>query len=318
MNLSHRFSLAANLALCLFLINTVISAQDSKGNKKDLASGGTPIMWEKVDVSQQDTFLGPGGTVMQPDVSNITFIEEETGGHSKKFKIKDAAGNKWVAKIGDESQSETAAVRLLAALGYKTEINYLVPELTIPGKGTFKNVRLEARPDNVKRLGTWSWKDNPFQGRREFQGLKIMMALLNNWDTKEANNVIIRDGDQLQYVISDLGVSFGKSGPVGLPIFWRIGRSRNEPEQYAESDFVKQVKNGSIKFSFSGKNDPMFNNITNADGRWLADLLNQLSDKQIEDAFRAANYSDADIKLLADSVRRRIRALDLATGASSV
>ena len=140
-----------------------------------------------------------------------------------------------------------------------------------------------------------------------------MMALFNNWDTKEANNVIIRDGDQLEYVISDLGVSFGKSGPVGLPIFWRIGRSRNQPEQYAESDFIKQVKSGSVKFSFSGKNSPMFNDITREDGRWLADLLVQLSDKQIEDAFRAANYSDSDIKLLSQSVKSRIRALDLAT-----
>src|SRR6185369_11341398 len=121
-----------------------VAAQDKK-DSKDKVGTGTPVMWEKVDVASQDTMLGPGGTAMQPDLTQITFIEEEKGGYSKKFKIKDGAGRVWIAKVGPEAQSETAAVRLLAALGYKTEINYLVPKLTIPGKGEFTNVRLEAR-----------------------------------------------------------------------------------------------------------------------------------------------------------------------------
>ena len=141
-----------------------------------------------------------------------------------------------------------------------------------------------------------------------------MMSFINNWDMKQANNVILKKGDQLQYVISDLGASFGKSGN-GLPLFWRIGRSRDVPEQYAESDFVKNVKSGKINFAFKGKNTSVFNDITKEDGRWLADLLIQLTDKQIEDAFRAANYPDADVILLVQSVKSRIRALDLATAA---
>jgi hypothetical protein len=289
-----------------------VAAQDKK-DSKDKVGIGTPVMWEKVDVASQDTMLGPGGTAMQPDLTQITFVEEEKGGYSKKFKIKDGAGRVWIAKVGPEAQSETAAVRLLAALGYKTEINYLVPKLTIPGKGEFTNVRLEARGEGVKRLEPWSWRDNPFKGTPEFQGLKIMMSFFNNWDMKEANNVILQTGDQQQYVISDLGVSFGKTGSNGLPIFWRIGRSRNEPDQYAESDFITGVKNGKFKFEFNGKNDGSMGDITLKDGRWLADLLTQLSDKQIEDAFRAANYSDADVAVLSGEVRRRIRALDLAT-----
>jgi hypothetical protein len=45
-------------------------------------------------------------------------------------------------------------------------------------------------------------------------------------------------------------------------------------------------------------------------GRWLANLLLQLSDKQIEDAFRAANYTPSEIKLLTQAVKNRIRELD--------
>jgi len=300
------------LVLFVIFISVAVGALGQKKDDKAEMTG-TPVMWEKVDTSSLDLYAGPGGDALKPDLSSITFISEEKGGHSQKFKIKDGAGHTWVAKIGDEAQSETAAVRLVWALGYKSEINYLVPTLTIPGKGAFNNVRLEARGDGVKRLETWSWKDNPFQGHKEFQGLKIMMAFLNNWDMKEANNVILKNGDQLQYVISDLGVSFGKTGGNGLPLFWRIGRSRNVPDQYVESDFVKEVKSGKIKFEFNGKNMPLLNDITKADGRWLADLLLQLTNKQIEDAFRAANYSDADVAILSKGVRDRIKALDLAT-----
>lgn len=44
-----------------------------------------------------------------------------------------------------------------------TEINYLVPRLEIEGKGVFENVRLEARPENIKRLDEWKCSDNLFK-----------------------------------------------------------------------------------------------------------------------------------------------------------
>jgi hypothetical protein len=294
-----------------------LAQQDDAKKKSTDKLTGTPVLWEEIDVASVDTLAGPGGDAMKPDLSKVEFIREETGGYSKKYRIRDAAGNVWVAKVGAEAQSEAAAVRLLSAIGYKTDINYLVPVLTVPGKGEFKNARLEARPDDIKRLDTWSWKSNPFMGTKPFQGLKIMMSFLNNWDMKEANNVILKKGDRLEYAISDLGVSFGKTGSNGLPIFWRVGRSRNEPEHYAEAEFIKDVKSGKLKFAFNGKNDGSFDDVTVADGRWLADLLLRLSDKQIADAFKAANYPDSDVELLTSAVKSRIRALDLATGGAS-
>jgi hypothetical protein len=302
-------------ALLVILVSAAVGILAQKKDEK-ADKTGRPIMWEQVTVAERDLLLGPGGEEMRPDVSRVEFVEEQKGGYSTKYKIKDATGHTWVAKIGNEAQSETAAVRLLWALGYKTEINYLVPELTIPGKGSFTNVRLEARPDDVRRLDQWQWNDNPFKGKRELQGLKIMMSFLNNWDMKNANNVVLKTGDELQYVISDLGVTFGKTGSNGMTLFWRIGRSRNSPDEYAESDFVKDLKNGKIKFAFNGKGMELLKDITVDDGRWLAVLLNQLTDKQIQDAFRAANYSDADVALLTQSVKSRIRALDFATRGS--
>jgi hypothetical protein len=77
--------------------------------------------------------------------------------------VHDGAGNEWVAKISKESQTDTAANRLIWAIGYEPEIAYLIPKLKIEGKGEFENVRLEARPKNVKRNGNWMWENNPFQ-----------------------------------------------------------------------------------------------------------------------------------------------------------
>lgn len=307
--------------LILLLISSQFAvAQDKDKKDKKEIPDGTPVMWERVDVSAQDLLLGPGGNAMRPDTSSIEFIKEEEQGTNTKYRIKDGAGRVWVAKLGKEAQSETAAVRLLWALGYRTEINYLVPKLTIPGKGTFTNVRLEARPENVKRLDEWKWKENPFAGTDEFQGLKVMMALLNNWDLKDDNNKIflIKDSDnnELQYVISDLGATFGKTGSI--PVLWRIQRSRNEPEDYRKASFVNDVKDGRVGFTYNGKMRELFDDITVDQTRWIANLLSQLRDEQIRDAFRAANYTKEEVNMLTQSVKNRIAELNRAAGSSAM
>jgi len=303
-------------ALVLFtLILSLTSLDTGVANakkKKKEALTGTPVLWQRPDdITSRDLFLGPGGKAMRPDLRRITFIKEETGGYSKKYRIRDGSGREWVAKIGKEAQSETSAVRLLWGMGYLTEVNYLVPRITIPGKGTFTNVRLEARPDSWKRGGEWKWKQNPFTGTPQLQGLKIMMALINNWDLKDSNNVIIKDrgdnGDELRYVISDLGATFGHASTT--PILWRITRSRNNPEKYAKSDFLEKVKGDRVVLHFGGKNRGLMKDIRIDDARWIASLLSQLSDQQLRDAFRAANYSPSQVNLLASEVRERTNEL---------
>lgn len=302
----------SGLFLVIFLLAVVAVFPQPKQKKN--AATGKPVMWEPVNISQRDLYLGPGGRAMQPNLRRVTFIRKEKGGNNLKYRIKDASGRTWVAKIADESQPETAAVRLLWGIGYHTEIVYLAPTLKIPGKGTFKNVRLEARPSSVDRQDRWSWTDNPFVGTNELQGLKMMMALINNWDLKDGNNIIIQTGQERRYVVSDLGSAFGKLAPLNQPILNRFGRSVNRPDHFAESEFVKGIEeDGDIDFAYKGKAKGLFDNITPEQGRWLANLLNQLSDKQLRDAFRAANYKPAEITKLTRAVRGRIRALSTTT-----
>ena len=298
------------VSLVLSILAICVLASDVAAQKKRLPRG-TPVLWSApTNIGSRNLYLGPGGAGMRPNLSRITFLEEDKGGYSgTKYRIRDGAGREWVAKIGKEAQSETAAVRFLWAIGYETEINYLVPRLTIPGKGTFEDVRLEARPAGDDRLDEWKWEENPFVGSRQFQGLKIMMLFLENWDIKDSNNEIIhRKGtNRLRYVISDLGATFGKTG--GLPVLWTITRSRSDPEDYGEAKFVDEVEGNLVKFKYSGKKKDIFENITVADARWLYGWLSRLNRSQIRDAFRAANYNREETETLTDAVLNRIAQL---------
>ena len=300
----------ARLIVAILLLPSV-SAVEAKSKKSKEVPRGTPILWRAPeDIRSRNLFLGPGGNRMKPDLRHVKFIKEEKGGYSKKFRIQDAAGREWVAKVGKEAQSETAAVRLIWAAGYETEVNYLVSRLTIPGKGTFQNVRLEARPKSEKRLVEWKWTDNPFVGSRELQGLKVMMLLLSNWDIKDSNNQIIsvKGTDNLRYIISDLGATLGKTG--SLPVIWRFTRSRNKPEDFAKASFVEDVDDNYVDFHYGGKKREIFDDITVDQAKWIGSWLARLSPGQIRDAFRAANYNRQEEALLTRAVLDRIDQLN--------
>ena len=271
---------------------------------------GQAVMWTPTNVASQNLYTGAGGTAMKPDLRRVRFIKKETGGNNLKYRIRDARGRVWVAKIADESQAEVAANRLLYGIGYRTEIDYLAPRLTIPGRGTHRNVRLEARPAGVNRDGNWKWDENPFVDTREFKGLRVMMALINNWDLKDTNNAILRTASGTHYIVSDLGSSFGKLPVSSAFLLNRLGRSVNDPVDFANSTFIHGVEsNGEVDFYYKAKGKDLLKGIGVDDARWVGGLLAQLSDRQLRDAFRAANYSPSEITLLTRAVRNRIRQL---------
>ncbi|HEX3560767.1 MAG TPA: hypothetical protein VHU19_16305 [Pyrinomonadaceae bacterium] len=326
--MSHRskiLKLAAVALIFFSLVTPALAAQDKKERKS--TPGGTPVLWRAPDdLPARDLYLGPGGERMKPDLSSLTFESDETGGYSVKWQVRDGAGKKWTAKLGREAQAETAAVRLMWAVGYMTEVNYLVPCVHIvnapkprkevercEGDG-FRNVRLKSRPVGEKNIGNWSWKQNPFFRTKEFGGLLVMMALLNNWDLKEENNKIfyVPSGDggrgELLYTVTDLGASFGQV-KVNAPVLWRILRNRNDPQDYARDPFLEDVKGGRVYFFYTGKQADLFDDIGVDEARWIGNLLSKLSNRQLGDAFRAANYTPEEVRLLSGAVRARINEL---------
>ena len=308
--------------LILSLSGVFGQTKSDKPDKKDkqIPANATRVLWnDPGDISSRDLFLGPGGAAMKPDLSRVTFIKLETGGFSTKYRVRDGSGRTWVVKVGQEARPETAAVRLAWAVGYPTEINYLVPCVHIAGapaphKKEYRcennghaNVRFEARPENTKRLDNWSWKQNPFVGKPELNGLIVLMSVLNNWDLKDDNNKILlvnNEGGQpeLRYIISDLGATFGKTGGF-------LSRSRNEPEDYVKAKFVEGVEGGRVRLNYDGKQTDLFGNIAVSDAKWIGNLLAQLSDQQLQDAFRAANFTPEEIQMLVPATRARINQL---------
>jgi hypothetical protein len=282
------------------------------------------------DPAALDLLNGPGGKAHQP-ADSFKFIEESKSGTSPKFDVEDENGTKWKVKLGQEVKPETAATRLLWAAGYFVDEDYYRPQIRVQGMkrlsrgkeyvsdgGLVRDARLK-RHGGGKELNNWSWYHNPFAGTREFNGLRVMMALINNWDLKEINNKVFDEGGKPRYEVADLGASFGRTGN-------NFGRSKGVMKDYAESKFIKKVTPKSVDFvmhsrpfiltifNFSNyrartRMENVAKHIPIADARWIGSLLGQLSTEQIRDCFRAASFSPEEVEGYTAIVMQRIETL---------
>jgi len=304
------------------------SKKQKDEKKKDSDSAGArdsrPVLWEDpTDIESRDLVNGPGGAEGAPDANGkFTFVERAKGGTSEKIHVVDDKGRKWTVKFGPEARPETAATRIVWAVGYHVDQDYFVKQAHIEGRGGFNvwDVRFERRDDGYKSEDVlWSWEVNPFNGTRELQGLKVLMALLNNWDLKTDNNKISRpdkksggDRDSRVYYVADLGATFGATGSFfsKLPFFGSApAGSKGEPNAYAKQRFIDGVTNGEVSFHYKGKDPKALAGITVENARWMGNLLGRLSDKQLTDAFRASGFSDSEIGVCLGAIKDRINQL---------
>ena len=268
---------------------------------------------DRGDAATLDLLNGPGGKEHQPG-TNFKFIEEAKSGTAPKFDVEDENGTKWKVKLGPEVKSETAATRLVWAAGYFADEDHYRPQIRVQGMkrlsrgqqyvsdgGLVREVRLE-RQGGGKKLKNWSWSQNIFAGTREFNGLRVMMALINNWDLKEINNGIFDVNGEPRYEVTDLGATLGRTGN-------RFGRSKGVMKDYAESKFIQKVTPESVDFVFHTKIESVGKNIPIADARWIGNRLGQFSAEQIGDCFRAAGFSPAEVEGYTRVVIERIDAL---------
>jgi hypothetical protein len=294
-------------------------------------AGTTAPLWsDRGDVAALDLLSGQGGKEHQPGTL-FKFIEESMTGTSPKFIVEDENGAKWKVKLGHEVKSETAATRLVWAAGYFVDEDYYRPQIQVQGMkrlsrgreyvsagGLVRDVRLE-RQGIGKKSKNWDWRHNPFVGTREFNGLRVMMALINNWDLKKVNNDAFDVSGESRYEVADLGASLGRTGN-------NFGRSRGVMKDYAESKFINKVTPKYVNFVMHSR--PFFltifyfpnyisrtrmervaKHIPIADARWIGNQLGQLSPEQIRDCFRTAGFSPEDVEGYAKIVTQRIEAL---------
>jgi hypothetical protein len=306
---------------------------------KKPAHRGAVLRIDPGDMRSRNLYYGIGGKEYEPH-GVMTFVEEDRSGTSPKFTVRDVDGVKWKVKLGPEVQPEIAATRLIWAVGYFTDEDYFVVSPQIRGlpphlhrgdnlrskDGSFRNVRFERRFDGAKKVGAWKWRRNPFTGTPDLNALRVLMALINNWDLKDANNAVY---EQLTspiarevYLVSDLGASFGTTG-LSIP----KSRARGDLENYARSKFITKTAPGYVDFSAPSQPNVLliftpiqyFNRtrmrwigdrIPREDARWVGNLLARLSSDQIRDAFRAAGYGPAEVEGFTRIVRQRITALE--------
>jgi hypothetical protein len=316
MLMKNRIRVLSILAASFLLFASYTPAQQEKPQKEVMP--GAPVMWqEPADIASRNLFLGPGGEAMRPDTSRIIFVEEKESKDALKFRVMDGSNREWQIKIGGEAQAETAAIRLVWAAGYYTDVSYLVPRVQIEGKGEFLNVRFEARPKGVKRLDEWLWENNPFTGTRELQGLKLLLLLLDNWNLKNENNKIlyVRDGQagrsEMRFIVSDLDTKSGKA--AGSKGIWHLEKTQRV-DALMKARFVDRVKEGLLVFDYAGRHKERIADISVAHARWIAGWLSRLSEQQIRDACRAGNYGPDEAQRIAAVIRARINELVNLTG----
>ena len=295
---------------------------------------GTPLgeLWQdRGNVSALNLIEGPGAKNHRPGLI-FKFIKESKEGTSPKFDIKDENGVKWKVKLGHEAKSETAATRLVWAAGYIVDEDYYLPKICVQDikplsrgqkyvteDGCVQGARLE-RIDGRKKVSNWSWYKNPFVGTREFNGLRVMMALINNWDLKGTNNGLYSEnGTEPVYAVADLGASFGRTGNY-------FTRTRGMVKDYANSKFIEKVTPEYVNFvmhsrpffltvfdvpnyQFRTHMESIAKRIPIEDARWLGERLGQLSPEQIRDCFRAAGFSPAEVEGYTRIVLQRIEEL---------
>jgi hypothetical protein len=193
-----------------------------------------------------------------------------------------------------------------------------------------RGARFEPRRQGVTRGAIWDWLKNPFVGTRELDGLKVLMVLLANYDTRLENNRVLYQKNpetgamEARYVVTDIGATLGKVGGLGGK------RIKNSLPEYQTSKFIVAVQNGVVEFDYStkpqgaGKFAGFFNrgyaksqankekamrHIPVENARWIGKMLSRLSEDQLNDAFRAAGYDDETRKGFVKALRERIKAL---------
>ncbi len=317
-----------------------IPAPAKKKPARDVTGGTiTVVLWQKpADIRSRNLFYGPGGAKDEPH-GPFTFLKEDLKGTNPKFTVRDRDGVKWTVKLGVEARSETVASRLIWAAGYFTTEDYLVrvlrvehmparltrgQELIAPG-GSMHDARLKRSLEGFEKIGDWEWRHVPFAGTREWNGLRVMMALVNNWDLKDDNNAVYerKSGGRTTriFLVSDLGSTFGTSGNG----FTR--HAKGNLHAYSRSKFILSATPEYVDFAAPGRPDLLnprnliyfFSNwrhvawvgkhIPREDARWIGKLLAQLSPAQIRDAFRAGGYPVAEVEEFSADLAKRIDAL---------
>jgi hypothetical protein len=265
-------------------------------------------LWVDPGSEPRDLFWGIEGQKYAPAPDAVyAFKERDATGFSTKYEVRDPKGVEWSAKIGPEAQTEVVLSRILWGLGYHQQPIYYLPTWTLEHDGlksTESEARFRPKLKEFERLDEyWWWQQNPFVGTHELNGLLVVLLMFNSSDLKNDNNAIYRLKEPMEsaprwFVVRDLGASLGETG--------KMYPRRNCLECFEQHGFITGIEGEKVSFDYVGRHQELISMIHPADVQWAAEHMQRLTDKQWDDAFRAANYSDSDAKRYIHKLKEKI------------
>lgn len=260
------------------------------------------------DVAAADVVWGPWGREHAPDPhATYTLKHLKTHGVSPGMTIADPAGHKWSVKQGPEAQVEVVTSRMLSALGYHQPPVYFLATANVrdrDGTRTRPAGRLRPKDDDIKEKGDWSWQQNPFVGTQPYNGLLVLLDLVNSTDLKNSNNSIYvlkqpREGAKKWYVVRDIGAGLGETG--------RMSPRKNDVDLFARDRFIDSVSGGFVAFTYDGFHQELFRDrISTADVHWACNLAARITDAQWRAMFRAVDYDEPTAARFIQTIKKRI------------
>ncbi len=272
-------------------------------------------------IPSRDLFNGPWGADYAPDPhATYKFIERKEHGTNPGITVRDPNGREWHVKQpphtdqGAEGPVEVVLSRVLSAVGYHQPPVYFLPSLTVKdGAGTHVEPggRFRLTDKSIKSVDTWSWQQNPFVGMRPYQGLLVILEMFGSSDLKNENNVLYEitnpaGGPKHWYVVRDLGTALGETG--------RLAPLRGNPDSFEREPFTLNVKDGFVRFNYHGWHQELLRQIAPLDVSFAVELLEQLTDQQWRDAFRAGGYPAPIASRFIVRLKQRIDEARLTTG----
>lgn len=276
-------------------------------------------LWTATDISAKNFAEGPRGpgSFTPGETVRCKYLNKKLSGNSPKFACQIGPDDDVKVKFGGtngEVYAELLATRLLWALGFGADRMYRVNVICDGCPATFAGINrpngeirfspalIERKMDGMEWEGEggsgWSWKEldqvQPEAGGAPVEqrdGLKLLAVMLQHTDSKSQQQRILCLGraqgdvtcERPFLMLSDLGLTFGRASWTNAnePSGANLAAWQKTPVWRDATGCV-----GNLPRSLTGTlNNPV---IGEAGRAFLAELLSELSDRQLHDLFESA------------------------------
>jgi hypothetical protein len=293
-------------------------------------------VWMPSDIASKNIKVGPqDGNGFQPEaVLNCEYVEEKQTG-TPKFDCAITPDDKIRVKFGRENgeiYSEVASSRLLWALGFGADRVYPVkvvckgcPEdpmktaKKVEGSREFAEAVVERKLAGdvieLRKDSGWAWVELNFVDQTSGgaplahrDALKLLAAMIQHTDSKPQQQRLVcldkvhgktpqEDGscEHPFMMINDLGKTFGQATFTNAD-----KKSAVNFESWSKTPIWKDAEKCVAQLSRSYTGSLEHPKISEGGRKFLADLLMQLTDRQLRDLFEVSRFTMRDPKVTVD------------------